>query len=63
MWIGVNAIVLKGVTIKKGAVVAAGAVVTKDVDEYTIVAGIPAVKIGERSRILEYKCKCGFYFT
>lgn len=63
VWIGVNAIVLKGVTIKKGAVVAAGAVVTKDVDEYTIVAGIPAVKIGERSRILEYKCKCGFYFT
>jgi acetyltransferase-like isoleucine patch superfamily enzyme len=38
-WIGFNAIVLKGVTIGRGAVVAAGAIVTKDVLPYTVVTG------------------------
>lgn len=42
VWIGTRAIILKGVTIGDGAVVAAGAVVTKDVPAHTIVAGIPA---------------------
>lgn len=42
VWIGFNAIILKGVTIGEGAIVAAGAVVTKDVPPYTIVAGNPA---------------------
>lgn len=42
VWIGCRAIILKGVTIGKGAVVAAGAVVTKDVDSGTLVAGNPA---------------------
>lgn len=41
-WIGFNAIILKGVTIGEGAIVAAGAVVTKDVPAYSIVAGNPA---------------------
>lgn len=41
-WIGFNAIILKGVTIGEGAIVAAGAVVTKDVPPFTIVAGNPA---------------------
>ncbi len=41
-WIGANAIILKGVTIGKGAVVSAGAVVTRDVIPYAIVGGIPA---------------------
>lgn len=41
-WIGFNAIILKGVTIGEGAIVAAGAVVTKDVEPYSIVAGNPA---------------------
>lgn len=41
-WINFNAIILKGVTIGKGAIVAAGAVVTKDVPDYAIVAGNPA---------------------
>lgn len=41
-WIGARVVVLKGVTIGEGAVVAAGAVVTKDVPPYSIVAGIPA---------------------
>ena len=41
-WIGANAIILKGVTIGKGAVVSAGAVVTRDVIPYAIVGGISA---------------------
>jgi acetyltransferase-like isoleucine patch superfamily enzyme len=40
--IGVNAVVLPGVTIGKGAIVGAGAVVTRDVEPFTIVAGVPA---------------------
>ena len=47
-WIATNAIVLAGVTVGEGAVVAAGAVVTKDVPAYTIVGGNPAKAIGEQ---------------
>ena len=54
-WISVRAIILPGVTIGKGAVVAAGAVVTKDVPEYAIVGGIPAKVIGERNKELNYR--------
>lgn len=42
VWIGVHAVILPGVTIGTGAVIAAGAVVTRDVPEYAIVAGVPA---------------------
>jgi virginiamycin A acetyltransferase len=42
VWIGGNAVILSGVTIHDGAVVAAGAVVTKDVPPYSIVGGVPA---------------------
>ncbi|MDR1896632.1 MAG: acyltransferase [Prevotellaceae bacterium] len=56
VWIGVNVSILQGVKIGKGAVVATGAVVTKDVEPYTVVAGIPAKVIGERSKELNYKC-------
>lgn len=48
-WIGAGAMVLRGVTIGEGAIVAAGAVVTKDVPPYTIVAGNPAVVVRELS--------------
>jgi acetyltransferase-like isoleucine patch superfamily enzyme len=46
-WVGAGAMVLRGVTIGEGGVVAAGAVVTKDVPPYTIVAGNPAVLVRE----------------
>jgi acetyltransferase-like isoleucine patch superfamily enzyme len=49
-WIATNAIVLAGVTIGEGAVIAAGAVVTKDVSPYSIVGGNPAKVIGERKK-------------
>ncbi len=55
-WIGVGAVVLQGVHIGKGAVVCAGAVVTKDVGDYEIVGGVPAKHIGERRRDLDYRC-------
>lgn len=53
VWIGARSIILQGVTIGEGAVVAAGSVVTKDVLPYTIVAGVPAgkIKIREVKRV------------
>jgi acetyltransferase-like isoleucine patch superfamily enzyme len=45
VWIGAGAILLPGVRVGKGAIVAAGAVVTKNVEPNTIVAGVPAKKI------------------
>ncbi len=47
-WIGHKAIIMPGVTIGNGAVVAAGSVVTKDVAPYTVVAGVPAKQISKR---------------
>ena len=48
VWIGYGCIILSGVHIGQGAVVAAGSVVTKDVEPYTVVGGVPAKKIRER---------------
>ncbi len=48
VWLGANSVVLKGVTIGDGAVVAAGAVVTKNVPAMMIVGGIPARVIKSR---------------
>ncbi|RTL49082.1 MAG: acyltransferase [Sphingobacteriales bacterium] len=48
VWVGTNAVVLKGVTIGDGAIVAAGAVVTKSIPPYEIWGGVPAKKMGER---------------
>ena len=47
-WIGANCVILGGVHIKKGSVIAAGAVVTKDVDSFTVVGGVPAILIKRR---------------
>lgn len=50
-WIGTEALILKGVTIGKGAIVGAHSVVTKDVPPFTVVAGNPAKVVKELSRI------------
>jgi maltose O-acetyltransferase len=47
-WVGERAIVLQGRRIGKGAIVGAGAVVTRDVEPFTIVGGNPARVIGDR---------------
>lgn len=57
VWIGSNAIILTGVHIGEGAVICAGCVVTKDVEPYTVVAGIPARKVNERPHDLRYEFK------
>jgi len=48
VWLGSSVIVLGGVTVADGAVVGAGAVVTKDIPGYSIAAGTPAKVIGKR---------------
>jgi acetyltransferase-like isoleucine patch superfamily enzyme len=48
-WVGYNAIILPGVKIGTGAVVGAGAVVTNDVPDWTVVVGVPASPIAVRS--------------
>jgi len=55
VWIGPNVTILHSVTIGEGSVIAAGAVVTKDIPPYTIVGGIPAKVIGSRPRCLKYE--------
>lgn len=50
VWIGARAIILPGVTIQKGSIIGAGAVVTKSVKPYSIVGGVPAKFIKYRSR-------------
>jgi maltose O-acetyltransferase len=54
VWIGTGALILPGVKLGTGCVVAAGSVVTKSVEPYTIVAGNPARKINERIKELNY---------
>lgn len=55
VFIGPRAILLPGVKVGNGAVIAAGAVVTKDVGEKMMVGGVPAKEIGERKGELNYK--------
>ena len=58
VWIAYRAIVLPGITIGDGAVIAAGAVVTRNVAPFAIVAGCPARKVGERNPDLNYQLQC-----
>ena len=62
-WIGAGAILLPGVEIGEGSVVAAGAVVTKSVQPYSVVAGIPARKIKDRPKGLCYHCIMPVFFV
>ena len=48
VWIGFGAIILAGVNIGHGSIIAAGAVVTKDIEPYGIVGGVPAKRIRDR---------------
>ena len=48
VWIGARVTLLEGITIGDGAIIAAGAVVTKDIEPYAIYGGVPAKKIGTR---------------
>lgn len=50
VWIGAGAVILPGITLKKGTVVGANAVVTKDTQEYSIVVGVPAQIKGYRNK-------------
>jgi maltose O-acetyltransferase len=54
-YIGTRVTILPGVTVGRGAVVATGAVVTKDVAPYMLVGGVPAKPIRERSHDLRYR--------
>ena len=56
-WICYRAIILPGVRIGEGAVVGAGAVVSRDVEPYAIVAGMPAKQVGTRTKDLRYLCQ------
>ncbi|CAK8715298.1 Transferase hexapeptide repeat [Candidatus Electrothrix laxa] len=61
-WLCSRSTILPGVTIGEGAVVASNATVTKDVLPFNIVAGVPAKKIGERPKNLNYILKKGLPF-
>jgi maltose O-acetyltransferase len=54
VFIGTRALILPGVSIGKGAVVGAGALVSKSVEPYSIVAGVPSKVIGHRNQNLNY---------
>jgi acetyltransferase-like isoleucine patch superfamily enzyme len=59
-WIGARVMIVPGACLQEGVVVGGGAVVTKNVESFAIVAGNPARKIGERNRDLRYTLQ---YFT
>ncbi len=63
VWLGVGCTILQGVRVGRGAVVSAGAVVTKDVEPFTVVGGVPAKVIGERRVQVDYQCRGWQPFT
>lgn len=63
VWLGAGCTILQGIHIGIGAVVCAGAVVTKDIKPYEVVAGVPAKVIKNRNRNLSYHCIWEVPFT
>ena len=63
VWIGTNVLIKGGIRIGDGAIIAMGAVVTKDVEPYSIVAGVPAKEIRKRftNEEIEYLIKSGWW--
>lgn len=57
VWIGTRATILPGVTLGEGTIVGSGSIVTKSAEPFSIVAGNPAKKIGERSRDIDYQLR------
>ena len=53
VWIGANVVIMPGVTLKKGCVIGAGAVVLKDTEPFSIYAGVPAKKIRNINNLTE----------
>ena len=53
VWIGHGAIIMHGITIRVGAIVASGSIVTQDVEAFTIVGGVPARIIKSRFKTVE----------
>jgi acetyltransferase-like isoleucine patch superfamily enzyme len=60
-WIGANVTIISGVRIGRGAIIAAGAVVTKDIPPYTIAGGVPAKVIKQRVPAKQVESPFGFY--
>jgi acetyltransferase-like isoleucine patch superfamily enzyme len=55
VWVGIRATILPGVNVEKGAVLAAGSLVTKNINSYQVVGGVPAKFIKNRNNNLSYK--------
>lgn len=62
VWIGDNAYIMSGVNVGNGAIIAAGAIVTKDVPDYSIYAGVPAKSIGSRFENSRVNSLCSVKF-
>lgn len=62
VWIGTGAIILPGIKIGEGAVIAAGSVVTKNINAYEVVGGNPCKFIKKRNKNLKYNCKYFKFF-